>query len=106
MTLDLGLSDRIVDVVEEGWDIVICTEASFLPLFSSGCPWYLAERGTPRAISELSAHNCLGYTLARTLGPGRWVFGKDGGIVVPIKGEYCRRTTATRSSRQRRQATD
>jgi DNA-binding transcriptional LysR family regulator len=97
LTLDLGLSDRIVDVVEEGWDIVIrigriedqsmvARRLASCRCLVAGAPAYLAERGTPRAISELSAHNCLGYTLSRTLGPGRWVFGKDGSIVVPIKG--------------------
>src|SRR6204780_1515842 len=97
LTLDLGLSDRIVDVVEEGWDIVIrigriedqsmvARRLASCRCLVAGAPAYLAERGTPRAISELAAHNCLGYTLSRTLGPGRWVFGKAGSIVVPIKG--------------------
>jgi DNA-binding transcriptional LysR family regulator len=97
LTLDMGLSDRVVDVVEEGWDLVIrigriedrsmiARKLASCRCLVAGAPAYLAERGTPSAISELAAHNCLGYTLSRTLGPGRWVFGKDGSIVVPIKG--------------------
>jgi DNA-binding transcriptional LysR family regulator len=97
LTLDLGLSDRVVDLVEEGWDLairigriedqsMIARKLASCRCLVAGAPEYLAERGMPRTIADLSAHNCLGYTLSRTLGPGRWVFGKDGGIVVPIKG--------------------
>jgi DNA-binding transcriptional LysR family regulator len=97
LTLDLGLSDRVVDIVEEGWDLVIrigriedqsmiARKLASCRCLVAGAPAYLAEHGTPRTIGELSAHNCLGYTLSKTLGPGRWVFSKDGSVVVPIKG--------------------
>jgi DNA-binding transcriptional LysR family regulator len=97
LTVDLGLNDRVVDVVEEGWDVVIrigriedqsmiARKLASCRCMVAGAPAYLAERGTPRTIFELSVHNCLGYTLSRTLGPGRWAFGKHGTIVVPIKG--------------------
>ena len=73
LTLDLGLSDRVVDVVEEGWDLVIrigriedqgmiARKLASCRCLVAGAPVYLAERGTPSAISELAAHNCLGYT--------------------------------------------
>src|SRR5215470_10194775 len=49
-------------------------------------PAYLAERGTPRKVSDLKDHNCLGYTLSRTLGSERWSFGADGAITVAVNG--------------------
>lgn len=97
LVVDLGLNDRVVDLVEEGWDVavriggindqtLIARKLARCRLLVAGSPAYLAQRGTPRTVAELSTHNCLGYTLSSALGPNRWLFGVDGSVVVPIRG--------------------
>ncbi|CAJ0814429.1 LysR family transcriptional regulator [Ralstonia flaminis] len=70
--VDLTLSDRIADVVDEGYDAVI----RIAPLADSGLiaralmpyrlvvcasPAYLATHGTPQHPNELAEHECLGF---------------------------------------------
>jgi DNA-binding transcriptional LysR family regulator len=97
VTVDLGLNDRFVDLIEEGWDAavrigrlenstLIARRLAPCRLVLCASPGYLAERGTPRTLADLASHNCLGYTLSRTAGPDRWLFGRDGGIAIPVTG--------------------
>jgi DNA-binding transcriptional LysR family regulator len=97
LTVDLGLNDRVVDLVEEGWDVavrigriqdqtMIARKLARCRILIAGSPAYLAERGTPRTVADLAAHNCLAYTLSSALGPRRWLFGSDGTISVSIQG--------------------
>lgn len=68
--LDLDFTDRLVDVIEEGFDAVIRTgEASDSRLmtrslgeFSNklvGAPAYFRNSGVPRTPADLAAHRCL-----------------------------------------------
>ncbi len=96
--VDLGLNDRRVDIVEEGWDVVvrigtmpdsalIARRLCDCPTVVVAAPDYLARHSTPGGISELSSHNCLCYTLSeRTGGIGHWHFGPRGAISVPVSG--------------------
>jgi DNA-binding transcriptional LysR family regulator len=70
IVLDLDFSDRLVDVIEEGFDIVIRTGAasdSGLMRRSLGkftgqlvaAPAYLERHGTPLTPAELVGHACL-----------------------------------------------
>ncbi|WP_234195192.1 MULTISPECIES: LysR family transcriptional regulator [Pseudacidovorax] len=70
--LDLDFSDRMVDVIEEGFDAVVRTgepadsrlRARRLGAFRSllvASPDYLARRGTPRKPVDLLQHSCLHY---------------------------------------------
>ena len=97
LTVDLGLNDRRVDLIEEGWDLVIrigSLENSTLisrrlaPCRTAVCaaPSYIAAHGRPRTINDLAKHNCLGYTLSRAVGADRWSFGDKGQAVVAIQG--------------------
>jgi DNA-binding transcriptional LysR family regulator len=97
VTVDLGLNDRVVDLIEEGWDMAVrigrladstMVVRKLAPCRTALCaaPSYLAEKGTPRRVSDLKDHNCLGYTLSRTLGSDRWSFGIDGAVTVPVSG--------------------
>lgn len=99
LTVDMGLNDRTVNLVEEGWDVavrigriqdqtLIARRLAPCHLLVAASPAYLAERGTPATVAELSSHNCLGYTLSSVLGPDRWSFGLDGSVTVPIKGNF------------------
>lgn len=97
VTVELGLIDRLVDLAEEGWDIAIrignLSNSSLIARRIAPCrtvvcaaPSYLNEHGTPRTVSSLAGHNCLGYTLARTSGADQWLFGKRGEVSVTVAG--------------------
>lgn len=97
LAVDLGLNDRYVDLIEEGWDVAVrigsLTESAMVARRLAPCrtvvcaaPAYLAARGAPRTIADLRQHNCLGYTLSRTVGAQRWAFGRQGEITIPIAG--------------------
>lgn len=70
--LDLDFTDRMVDVIEEGFDAVVRTgeptdsrlSARRLGRFQVqlvAAPDYLARRGTPRTPADLRQHTCLHY---------------------------------------------
>ncbi|MEK6347249.1 MAG: LysR family transcriptional regulator [Burkholderia sp.] len=70
--LDLDFTDRMVDVIEEGFDAVVRTgeqsdsrlTARTLGTFRSvlvASPDYLARRGTPQRPADLQDHLCLHY---------------------------------------------
>ena len=97
LRIDLGLNDRFVDPIEEGWDLVIRVGAladsqmiarRIAPCRTVVCaaPAYLQHRGSPRRIADLKEHDCLGYTLSRSLGAERWSFGEKGRKTVPVQG--------------------
>ena len=83
LELELGLNDRLVDLVDEGFDMAIrisrladsslvarrIAPASLMPVAS---PAYLARAGTPRHPQDLATHNALIYTL--TPKPDEWTF--------------------------------
>jgi len=71
--VELSLNDRFVDIVEEGYDLVIriarLADSSMVarklaPCFRVLCasPSYLATQGYPSNPEELSQHSCLHYT--------------------------------------------
>jgi DNA-binding transcriptional LysR family regulator len=92
--LDLVVSDRPLDMVEEGFDIVIrvgdladsaMKTRALAPYRSILCaaPSYLAERGAPCDPDDLTAHACLGF--ANPVAARRWrLTGPDGERVVAI----------------------
>lgn len=70
--LDLDFSDRMVDVIEEGFDAVVRTgepvdsrlSARRLGTFEMrvvAAPEYLAQRGTPQVPADLLHHTCMHY---------------------------------------------
>ncbi|MGV6873007.1 LysR substrate-binding domain-containing protein [Pseudochelatococcus sp. B33] len=89
LDIELGLNDRVVDLIEEGWDIAVrigmLAESRLIARKLAPCrnllcasPDYLARHGTPRSVGELGRHNCLGYTLSQRVGTDRWPFGPSG----------------------------
>lgn len=75
--LDVGLIDRVVDIVDEGYDLAIrisragSTSHAARKLATSqnilcASPDYLARFGFPTAPAELVGHRCIGYTYAAT----------------------------------------
>lgn len=97
LTVDLGLADRQVDLIEEGWDLAVrigtLTPSSMIARRLAPCttvvcaaPSYLATHGTPKTVADLRQHVCLGYTLSHAMGPDRWSFGPRGKTAVPVQG--------------------
>jgi len=97
LKVELGLNDRFVDLIEEGWDVALrigeLADSSLIARRLAPCrtvvcaaPGYLKAHGTPRKIADLAAHNCLGYTLSRLAGADRWHFGKSGNVSVKVAG--------------------
>jgi DNA-binding transcriptional LysR family regulator len=94
--VQLSTDDRIVDVVEGGFDVVVritrLTDSSLVArrlsmdrLVVAGAPSYLAARGRPAAPEELIGHNCLHYSLVPRA--GEWRFrGASGPLNVPVAG--------------------
>lgn len=89
LSVDLGLNDRVVDLIEEGWDLAVrigtLAETRLVARRLAPCrnllcaaPDYLARHGVPRTMADLARHNCLGYTLSQRLGTDRWPFGLSG----------------------------
>lgn len=75
--LDLDLTDRLVDVIDEGFDVVIRSgEVSDSRLMARAlgsyrhaiiaAPDYLARRGRPRKPKDLTQHACLRYRYPTT----------------------------------------
>lgn len=100
VTVELGLNDRLVDLVEEGFDLavrvgmladsrLVARRLAPSRLVVCAAPAYLAARGTPRMVADLAGHDCLGYTLSARVGPDRWSFGRDGSVRVPVSGRVC-----------------
>lgn len=95
--VELGLDDRVVDLIAQGWDLTLrirMMEASSLRsrrlatirFAVCAAPSYLRSHGTPATIAELTQHSCLGYTLSDDVGIGRWHFGRDGKAQVQVSG--------------------
>ncbi len=93
VTVDLVMNDRIVDLVEEGFDLAI--RISTLPDSSliarrlaparrviCASPAYLSARGEPKAPDELKDHDCLFYS---NLAAARdWRFQRGDGTPWPV----------------------
>ncbi|MES2512448.1 MAG: LysR family transcriptional regulator [Pseudomonadota bacterium] len=95
--LDIALSDRIVDIVEEGYDLVIrisragTTSHAARKLATSrnivcAAPSYLALHGEPKEPADLAGHRCLGYTYAATA--NEWHFVDTQGRPQMVRVNY------------------
>jgi len=96
LSVEMQLSDRTVDLIEEGFDLAIrigqLRDSSLIarrlaPMRRVVCaaPAYLDARGRPQHPRELKQHECLIYSY---LSSGReWRFhGGDGELRVPVQG--------------------
>ncbi|UTY57954.1 LysR family transcriptional regulator [Massilia sp. erpn] len=95
LKVELTLTDRVLDVVSEGFDLSLRVRTA-LPDSSlvarplgkveqliCAAPAYLAARGTPAIPAELAQHDCLAYRLAEM--PGRWALrGPEGETLVTL----------------------
>ncbi len=89
LTIETAITNRIVDLTEEGFDAAIragnipdsrlvARELGMVHLVTIAAPAYLKRFGTPKTPDELQQHNCL---LTRLVQPGRpteWRFRENG----------------------------
>lgn len=86
--LELILSDRHVDIVQERFDLAVRFDqvpdsrlvAKKLPrqiFITAASPAYLRRAGIPQNVSDLERHNCLGYIDKQTNLPRPWHFVKN-----------------------------
>jgi len=73
--LEVTLADRLVDVVEEGYDLVVrisrLADSSLIHrrlgstrIFVCASPEYLARHGRPLSVADLASHAVIGYSYA------------------------------------------
>lgn len=97
VTVDLGLSDRIVDLMEEGWDLtirigrlkdnrLISRRLAESAMIVCAAPAYWEQHGRVQSTAELQDHNCLSVSFSNITRPDEWRFGKDAQHRVPIRG--------------------
>jgi DNA-binding transcriptional LysR family regulator len=97
VTVELGLNDRFVDLLEERWDVairigrladsnLIARKLADVTMCVCAAPAYLAARGVPASVADLSGHDCLAYTLNSETGTSQWRFGRDGAQQVAVRG--------------------
>ncbi|WP_448954258.1 LysR family transcriptional regulator [Labrys neptuniae] len=94
--LDVGFTDRIVSLVDEGFDMAIRignpSDSSLIARklcetrsVTAASPAYLAERGEPSHPRDLSQHECIIDTNFRD--PLSWRFQEEGShLHIPVKG--------------------
>ena len=100
VAVEMNLTDRYVDVVDEGYDAVIRlgpirdTALAARNLQSHrqvacAAPAYLADRGMPTAPDDLGGHDCLGYVNWSGLPYAEWRFSKAGQVhAVEVRSRF------------------
>jgi len=92
--LEVALSDRVVDIVEEGYDMAIRISRSGSASHAArklatsqniccAAPAYLEKHGVPRVPQDLAAHRCIGYRYAATA--DEWHFSNQLGQTTVVK---------------------
>jgi DNA-binding transcriptional LysR family regulator len=97
LTVAAEATDRLVDLVEEGFDAAIRVSPALpdstliarrirrIPMLTVASPAYLKVHGTPQKPEDLSKHNCFIYTLSAR--PFDWSFKTPSGMrSVKVKG--------------------
>lgn len=95
--LDVSFSDRLVSLVDEGFDMavrvgrsadtsLIARKLCDVRIVVIGAPSYVADHGEPASPDDLARHACIIDTNIRE--PNRWTFqNADGGQkIVPVAG--------------------
>ncbi|MES2899296.1 MAG: LysR family transcriptional regulator [Pseudomonadota bacterium] len=94
--LDLGCSDRPVDLIEEGVDCairggalpdsaLIARRVGVLNFVVAAAPGYLAKHGRPGHPNDLLNHRCINYFSSKTGKTFDWDFERDGEIIkLPV----------------------
>ena len=98
VAVEVSLSDRLVDLVEEGFDLALRITAQLDPslvarrlctvrIVCCAAPAYLARAGTPKTLQDLARHACLIYTNSPR--SDEWTFsGPSGQESIAVKGGW------------------
>ena len=87
--IEVSLSNRNIDFVEEGYDLAVRLDAppdtrlvarkledATLGVFASSA--YLKRRGAPERLEDLARHDCIQFIRPSTGRPMAWIFRDDG----------------------------
>ncbi|MEZ5776184.1 MAG: LysR family transcriptional regulator [Hyphomicrobiaceae bacterium] len=95
VAIELTLNDRVVDLVDEGYDLAIRIgvladstlrqrRLATSRMLLCASPGYVVARGTPGRPEDLTRHELLGYAYGALR--GRWRFqGPQGAVEIPVK---------------------
>ncbi|MCC5811761.1 MAG: LysR family transcriptional regulator [Ectothiorhodospiraceae bacterium] len=97
--IDLNLDDRVVDLIDGGYDIALGTRSTLqdsslvsrrlgtLPRVVCATPEYLEQHGRPEQPQDLAHHRCLLFSLMPS--PNEWSFQRQGlKETVHVDGPY------------------
>jgi DNA-binding transcriptional LysR family regulator len=99
LQLELGSTDRAVDLVREGYDCVVrggalaesglvARRVGELPLINCASPGYLQRHGRPRSLRDLDRHLLVHYTSTLGAKPDGWEYEEDGEWKeLPMRGQ-------------------
>jgi DNA-binding transcriptional LysR family regulator len=90
--ISFNLSDRVVDMVRDGYDLSLRIGGDIDPNFVAvklghnqrvvcGTPAYFRKHGKPRTLEDLAQHNCLAFNLQGGQQRG-WYFQRNGKTVA------------------------
>ncbi len=93
VSLDLEINDRMVDVVSDGFDVVlrighlkdtslIARQITTTQGVTVASPGYWRRHGKPGHPSDLAAHTCISYSLAPA--PTRWAYQDHAGRPIHV----------------------
>ena len=95
VVLDITLADRVVDLVEEGYDLavriarlpnssLVSRQLASARMVLCASPGYLRKHGKPKHPSDLTQHAVMSYSLLAT--GDQWEFeGPEGKVAVTVK---------------------
>lgn len=89
ITMELGSTDRVIDLVEEGVDCavragvladsnLIARRVGVINFITCAAPAYVERFGMPQHPSELERHRCVNYFSSKTGKVYNWDFNRDG----------------------------
>jgi DNA-binding transcriptional LysR family regulator len=99
LELELGSTDRAVDLVREGYDCVVWVSAPFASLVvarrvgefeivNCASPGYLRAHGRPRGLRDLDRHLLVHYVSTLGAKPDGWEYEEDGAWKeLPMRGQ-------------------
>jgi DNA-binding transcriptional LysR family regulator len=108
VALDVALMDRVVDIVEEGYDLAIriartgpvslvARKLATSRNLVCAAPAYLARHPAPAHPRDLGDHACLGYT--HGVAAEDWPFTGPGGAACSVKVPWAMRTNSGETAR-------
>jgi DNA-binding transcriptional LysR family regulator len=89
LELELGSTDRAVDLVREGYDCVVRAGALIeFEIVNCASPAYLRAHGRPRGLRDLDRHLLVHYVSTLGAKPDGWEYEEDGAWKeLPMRGQ-------------------